>query len=62
MPCRTIEHSPFIIMLTIERMAIRKTLSKEVYAFIDTLFGGEFVFKPCIYPMPKTFQLSASST
>ena len=46
--------------LTVERMAIRKTSSKEVHTFIDTLCGGRFVSKSCIYAMSKVVHLSAT--
>ena len=49
-----------MIILTIERMTIRKTLSQEINALVDTLCGGRFVFKPYIHAMPEIDHRSAT--
>ena len=50
-----------MVILTIERMATRKSLSKEIYTLIDTLRGRRFIFKTCIYAISKGVHLSAVS-
>ena len=50
-----------MVILTIERMATRKSLSKEIYTLIDTLRGRRFIFKTCIYAISKEVHLSAVS-
>ena len=50
-----------MIILTIERTTIHETLSKIVYAFVDTLRGGRLVFEPYIYAVPIIVHLSAAS-
>ena len=57
--CSRIEKPPRMVILTIDRMAIRKSSSEEIYTLIDTLRGGRFVFKTCIYAISKEVHLLA---
>ena len=50
----------FRIILTIERMTVRKTSSQKFHALVETLDSGSFVFKPCLRAM-SSIQLLASS-
>ena len=50
---------PRIVIRTIDRMATRKSLSKEIYTLTNTLRGGRFVFKTCIYIISTEVHLLA---
>ena len=39
-------------------MPVRKPLSQEVNALVDTFCGGSSVFEPCYRAMPKVVHLS----
>ena len=54
-----IRKPPSSIILTIERMAIRKPLSKEIYTLTDTLPGGRLIFKTCLYAKSNEVHLLA---